>query len=267
MLDIHKNARLYNMIAEGEVANLLANYNPDVIMSTIKENIQKRISGVSIMSVPNIVYSYEQNFKQMEILYPADKENINQGRREVYTEIINAICSSFGLQISENAEDNFDLFYIAYHLYAIFISDYSNIITNFFASFILTNKEMLYNNLELYKNKKDRDSATLYIKRAYDDPALAAIISKINEVVYYISGMDIDLYTLLSYTYDRTTCEFVNSVIVPTHNIFKDEFCKGAGKVSILTDIRLKIQQMYDMIIQSQQQVSNNSDSSSESQS
>ena len=43
MLDIHKNARLYNMIAEGEVANLLANYNPDVIMSTIKENIQKRI--------------------------------------------------------------------------------------------------------------------------------------------------------------------------------------------------------------------------------
>ena len=43
-IDLYRNDQLYNMVAEGEVANILAHYNSDYIMNIIKENIKNRFN-------------------------------------------------------------------------------------------------------------------------------------------------------------------------------------------------------------------------------
>lgn len=241
-IDLYRNDQIYNMIAEGEVANILSHYNSDYIMNIIKTNIDRRFEFNSIINSPNIVASYETNFKDLKNQYPSDVDNIEQARQETYEEIISIICQSYNLQYIPNPDN--DMYMVTYHLYDFFVSGYTKNIINFFSNYIYQNKEPIYNNLELYKYKKDRDSSTVYMKKAYNDIMIATIISKIKEVIYYISGFDIDMYTILSYNYDKATCDFMSSIVIPIGNIFKDSFCNILNIPTILTDIRLNIQQI-----------------------
>lgn len=257
-IDLHRNDQLYNMVAEGEVANILAHYNSDYIMHIIKENIKNRFNFNSSINSPNLVDSYEINFKDLMNQYPSDVDNIKQARDETYQEIISIICQSYNLQYIP--QDTNDYYKIAFHLYDVFVSGYTRNIVTFFSRYIYQNKEAIYNNLELFKYKKERDSSTVYIKRMYNDIMIATIISKIKEVIYYISGFDIDMYTFLTYIYDRITCDYINSIIIPTGNIFKENFCSILEMPVILTEIRLNIQQLMQTDINMQQQLVNNNE-------
>lgn len=247
-IDLYRNDQIYNMIAEGEVANILSHYNSDYVMNIIKDNLNKRFSFNSSINAPNIVASFEMNFKDLIVQYPSDVDNIKQARDEVYSDIIENICHAYNLQYINNP--NNDIYQVAFNLYDLFVSGYSRNIINFFSKYIYQNREALYNNLELYKYKKERDASTTYIKKAYNDVIIATIISKIKEVIYYISAFDIDLYTIMSYNYDKEFCDFINSIIIPVGNIFKENFCQILNMPTILTDIRLSIQQLIQVDIQ-----------------
>lgn len=249
MIDYHRNSGIYNMVAEGEVADILAHYNSDYIMSIIKENIANRLSCADIsLESTNIVTAFEINFKSLLTQYPNDTENIMQARQETYNEIITNICNAFKLQFNAGDESDsgygVDRYNAAFYLYDIFISGLMRNTVNFFAKYIVQNKEALYNNLELYKYKKDRDSTTMYAKSAYNDITIASIISKIKNVIYYISGFDLNLYTILSYNYNEQTRDFIYSIATPTENIFNTLFCKYCENPTVLTEIRLAIQQI-----------------------
>lgn len=241
-IDLYRNDQIYTMIAEGEVANILAHFNSDYIMNIIKSYINKRFDFNSLINNPNIVMSYEINFKDLMTQYPSDVDNIKQARQETYEEIVSIICQHYKLNYIPNPDN--DMYSVAYWLYDFFVCNYAKNIINFFTGYIYQNKEAIYNNLELYKYKKDRDSSTTYIKKVYNDIIIATIISKIKEVIYYISGFDIEMNTLLSYNYDIDTCNFINSIVIPTNNIFKENFCEVFSIPTILTDIRLALQQM-----------------------
>lgn len=80
------------------------------------------------------------------------------------------------------------------------------------------------------------------------------IIARIREVVYYISGFDIDFYTFLTFNYSREMCDFLYTNIAPLGNIFKDEFCKVVDNPAILTEIRIAIQNLLEQDLKSQEQ-------------
>ena len=120
--------------------------------------------------------------------------------------------------------------------------------------------------LNLYK--KNKDSTTNYIRKIYGNNAkyIDIVIARIREVIYYISGFDIDLYTFLSFNYSKEMCDFLYSNIAPMGNIFKDEFCKVVDNPAILTEIRIKLQSILtqELETQNQQQKEDNLDNANE---
>ena len=97
-IDLYRNSNVYNMIAEGEVAEILSNFSTSYVMDVIDSNIRNRFSYNPTLSNPNIVNSYEMNFKGMLSTFPNDADNIMSIRQETYLTIINKICSSFNMQ-------------------------------------------------------------------------------------------------------------------------------------------------------------------------
>ena len=83
-----------------------------------------------------------------------------------------------------------------------------------------------------------------YIKKVCNDNTIAIIISRIKEVIYYISGFDIDIYTFLSFNYPKHVCDFIVSNVLPKNDIFKQEFCRVIEMPTLLTDIRFSLQKM-----------------------
>ena len=254
MIDLYRNDQIYNMVAEGEVAQLLSQFNSSYVMDVIDSNIRNRFAYNPTVSNPNIVNSYEINFKDMLGRFPSDSDNIMSIRYETYLNIINKICSAFNLAYLGNEPDGYIL---AYNLYDLFVSGYARNIINFFARFIYTNRNELYDSIGLEKYKKVKDSSSNYIRKVYNDQNVAIIIARIKEVIYYISGFDIDFYTFLIYNYNRDMSDYIYNNIQPLGNIFKDEFCQVLNNPAILTDIRISIQKLMeaDMIMQGNNKV------------
>lgn len=254
MIDLYRNDQIYNMVAEGEVASLLSQFSNSYVMDVIDNSIKNRFAYNPTLSNPNIVNSYEINFKDMLGRFPSDVDNIMSIRYETYLNIINKICSSFNVQYVGNEPD---CYILAYNLYDLFVSGYARNIINFFARYIYTNRNQFYDAMGLDRYKKIKDSTSNYIRKAYNDQVVSIIIARIKEVVYYMSGFDIDLYTFLSFNYNRDMCDFLYQNIQPFGNIFKDEFCQVVNNPTILTEIRIAIQKLLesDIMVSQQEQV------------
>lgn len=246
-IDVYRNSNIYNMQAEGEIAELLSRFNSNYIMNVINDCIKNRFAFNQAVSNPNIVRAFETNFKGMLANFPNDRENVLSIREEVYTTIINKICSSFNLQY---IGDNPDTYILAYNMYDVFVSGFSRNVVNFFATYIYRYKSEIYNNMCLDRYRKSKDSTTNYMRKAFDDiKEIDIIVSRIKEVIYYISGFDIDLYGFLSIIYPKDICDYIYTNVQPLGNIFKDEICQVINVPSILTEIRIAIQ---NLILQDQ---------------
>lgn len=221
-------------------------------MDVIDNFIKNRYAYNPTLSNPNIVNSYEINFKDMLVNYPSDAESIMSIRNEVYLTIINKICTAFNVQY---IGDEPDCYIIAYNLYDLFVSGYARNIINFFARYIYFNRNVLYSNMGLDRYKKVKDSSSNYIRKLYEDTTVAIIIARIKEVIYYISGFDIDFYTFLSMNYSKDMCDYIYQNVQPFGNIFKDEFCQVINNPAILTEIRIAIQKLLESDIAASQPI------------
>lgn len=240
--DIYRNSTVYNMIAEGEVAEILSNFSSAYVMDVIDSNIRNRFAYNPNLSNPNIVNSYELNFKGMLSQFPNDADNIMSIRQETYLGIINRICASFNMQYIGNQPD---CYILAYNIYDLFVSGYSRNVINFFARYIYNFRDAIYANMGLDRYKKSKDSVTNYVRKVFaNSKTVDVILARIRDVVYYISGFDIDFYTFLSFNYSKEMCDFLYSNIAPMGNIFKDEFCNVVNNPAMLTEIRISIQNL-----------------------
>jgi len=252
MTDLYRNDQVFTMVAEGEIAKLLSQFSDSYVIDVIDRNLANRFSYNPVSANPNIVSSFEMNFKDMMNRYPTDQENCMNVRHETYLTIINKICNAFNMQYVGNEPD---LFSIAYNLYDLFVSGYSRNIIKFFSTYIYANRNILYANMGLERYKKSKDSSSSSVKRIYNDPVTAIVITRIKDVIYYISGFDINLYQFLSSVYSIPVADYIIQNIQPTgmSDLYKDEFCaKAMATPTLLTEIRSAIQQMMqaDMIQQ-----------------
>jgi hypothetical protein len=105
------------------------------------------------------------------------------------------------------------------------------------------NRDTLWDTLDLARFKKDKDSTTLYGKKAYDNIKMAVIMSKMNEILYYLLAIDVDLPTFISSCYPVEEANFINSLIY-SEDFYKTHVCPAIQLPNIITDIKLKIHQM-----------------------
>lgn len=241
-IDLYKNDTIYTRIAEGEVAMLLAEYSSDYIMNCVITHLSQRLT--SYIPLPNIVSSFEENFKLLKQNYPSDVENIEQTRFETYSNIIDIICNEYNLEyIGDNITTIDSLYSVAYYMYDAFICNYKYYVITFFKNFIKNNKNDIYNALSeevRFKNKKSND---ILIKLFDGDIELITMLSAMSNVLYYISGFDIDFNMFLtSCGMDSHEVKVILSHVIPKSNIYKEKICDVMNYPDLITEIKLSIQ-------------------------
>ena len=77
-IDVYRNDDIYNMVAEGEIAEILSKFNTSYVMDVIDSTIKNRFAFNPTLNNPNIVNSYELNFdlENVECLIENDYEYI-----------------------------------------------------------------------------------------------------------------------------------------------------------------------------------------------
>lgn len=209
--------------AEGELSNLLANFNTDFIYSVIEDLLVERNNTFNLQPKNNFVTALDISFKNMLLAYPDDKQNIYAIRDETYNEILDRISKGTGITLSYSLE-NTDLYSLAKYMYELCISHYDLYVFTFLRRFIVAQKDYIYSALRLEERKKAKDISTIYNKNMYGDPKLGVIIANLDLCLNFISNLDFDPYQTMSYIYytnnDKAVMEFLLDYIDPNNNLF-----------------------------------------------
>src|SRR5699024_4568225 len=94
---------LYIIISVNQLTEFLSHYDTNFVMSVVDNGIASRYNPNAVLSQPNIVAAWEQNFKQMLSEFaelPDAKARITSVRDETYREIITRICREFNLNFT-----------------------------------------------------------------------------------------------------------------------------------------------------------------------
>lgn len=242
------NSQAYTLQAQNEVSVLLSNFSTDYVFNVIEDILQSRYNRFDSLQKPNLVLSFEDNFKTLLIQYPDDKENIHYVRQETYKEIIGLISKEFQFEV--RYDDSTDLFTLASCIYDFFVANYNPYISFFFSKIITKEKDGIYNALKLEEQRKSKDSTTIYNKKLYNDPKMALINANLTRVLDYLMAVDFDAATILSSIYGNNVDVvnmFMNHVF-PYNSLYKSAYC-SLLKVPeiyplIITAIRLHVQRM-----------------------
>lgn len=234
------------IVSEANLSGILAHFNTELIFDIIEDNINNKFNTYQAIS-PNIINSYETNFKQLLIGYPFGNEEIQDVRDKTYYEIIEVLCNKYDLIFNKDIQ--VDTYSAAFYLYQFLVSSFRNNIVSFFSNFIIKEKNYLYESLQLARFKKDKDSNSIYNKKVYKNPKVGIIISKIDLIVDSICVFDITFDALLRYmTPDKNIIDFILSIVSPNSDFFKDQIVSVMQSDSmrsiLLMDIRIAIQNL-----------------------
>lgn len=244
----------YEISNEYKLTEILGHFDSNYIFDVINDKLDS-IDYTAVLEEPNVVVSFEENFKMMNENYPGDADNIRMIRQQVYTDIINVLCQRFNLAFNEE-DDTIDRYTLAFYLYDFLVSNRNNIMVNFFTSFIINNKSSLTRILNLDEYRKSRDSAAAYGKRIYDDQGYGVISANMTKVINHIATIDISLNNIFQSTYTNPeVLAFLNNAIADKGNFFNDFYCVILQQSDILpvviTNIRLALQKIVGGISQS----------------
>lgn len=240
---INNNTQPYLINSEYNITELLSHFDADYILSVLEDELNS-INIASTIIKPNIVTSFEENFKTMREDFPGDEANIVSIREKVYMNIIEILCNKFNLQFNYN-DETIDKYTAAYYAYDFLVCNRNNIMINFFTSFIINNKNSI--NVE----KKNKDSSVVYNKNIYTDPKLIAISANMEKVIKYISEIDVRLVDIFSSTYvNQETVMFLDNAFADRGNFFKTYYCNISTEDMpiVITNIRLQLQKIVGNI-------------------
>lgn len=242
------NNEIYLISNEFNVTQLLAHFDSDYVIGALEEKLND-INYTSSLEEVNIVASFEQNFKMMENEFPGDSQNIKMVREQVYRQIIDILCDKFNLKFN-NTDEFIDLYSAAFYLYDFTVSKRNINLINFITSFIINNKDSLYQALDLDSYRKNKDSTTLYNKHIYTNNKFALISANIEKVINYIATFDIKLLNIFQSVYiNQQIVMFLDNAFADNGNFFKDYYysmiINPILAPRIITDIRFQLQKIY----------------------
>lgn len=246
------NFLTYNINTEGEVAKILSHFNSEFIFDVVRDNLAQRFNYSGI-AAPNIVSSFEQNFKAIKDNYQTDFEQIESVRLATYKEIIDIICKEYNLTFVD--DDSLDYYSAAYYLYDFLVSNFSSYMAYFFANFIYKERNSIYESLDLNSLKKNKDTSTLYAKKIYKDVKLAIITANIDFIIDNVCNYDISLYQILEFIYpDKNVVAYIGSIIVPINDFFKENYVSminGPSRPIFLSNIKIEMHKILAPTMQS----------------
>ena len=235
---------------ESELAYVLSKFNNDFIYNTVNESLANKLR-VYDYEAPNIVIAFEQNFVLVKEEFPGNTDEITYVRNETYSNIIKILCDHYQLAI--NIDDDTDLFNITSVLYSLLVSSFQKSIVTFFVNFINKEKVSIYEMLQLYNKKKNKDNSMLYSKKIFKDQILGIITANLEYVINSIcSGFDISLDTYLSCVYQDNyeMYTLLTSILSPVNNFFRTYISSvflSEFRSILITAIRLEMHKTSDI--------------------
>lgn len=214
--------KAYSIMAEGQVAILLSNFDTNFIIDSTEDMIVKAREYYSTEPTVNYVSSLEIAFKDMLNQYPSDKNNIIEVRNKTYDEIIETICNKSGLRVIYDTS-SVDLFTLSKYLFDLTVSNYHINVFDFLYNFIVTQKDFIYSNLNLDSMKKSKDTSTVYNRQLYSDNKLAIINANLEYCLKFITSMDFSIEQILNYMYynkEYYVAKYLNNYIDPSINLY-----------------------------------------------
>jgi len=195
--------KAYYVEAEGEITTILSNFNTSFIYNVVEDLMKDRYTTFNLIPKPNFVDSLEISFKDLISSYPGDAENAKLRRTAVYKEIIERISNNTGVTIYY--DEYTDLYSLARNVFDLFVSNYDGFVFKFLYNFIYSQREFIYNSLDFEKIKKSKDISTSYNKMTYSDQTMAIINANLDLCLGFITALDFNAPTTLSYMYTSGT--------------------------------------------------------------
>ena len=248
MSSFSANSQAYNITTENELAEVLSHYGSEFVFSVVDAAMRKRFEAVPIVALPNVVASWEQNFKAIISQYgESSMPEVTNVRNETYREIIDTICKEFGLNFT--IDDSVDLYSAAYHLYNFLVSGFIDSMTSFFSNYIYKERSNIYEALRFSELKKSKDSSTIYSKKVFRDNKVALINANIEKVIEYVCTQEIPFYLIVQYVFgfNSELSKYYVSIVSSADNDFFEKAYLSVIKCDIrpeiITGIRFKLQE------------------------
>lgn len=240
-----KQNDLYQTYTDNDLAIVLQSFDQDYVYHILETSLRNRLKMATYIN-PNAVSSFEAQFKNVLVDFPAEQEKINTLRMNTYTRIIEILCNRYELGFNDG--DVYDLFTSAMYMYDLLVSGFQRCIIRFFTNYIYSEKEGLYAALNYVEHK---DTSYSYNKKVYKDPKLAALSLNIELVVDSICKFDIpfDVYVNLAYKTegDPSIPAHLISVLTPLNDFFKENVAylfDTEWRGPLLTNIRMSLQEL-----------------------
>lgn len=237
----------FGIVSDSEMTSIISNFSDDMIMDIIRKNVENKFRPYQYY-VGNLITAIESTFKSNAENYPQFFAETSSRRNELYSKILTYLCSLHGLSL--HVDENTDLYSLTYFLYDFTVSKFTINIINFFANYIVSETNTLYEYLNLSEAKKNKDSTTMYSKKVFKgNSKLATIHANLETVIDSICGFDIDMSTLIGVTtYDKNITALLTSNIGEIHNLFRVLFVPYIRdpryRAVIITLVRMRLQEM-----------------------
>ncbi len=248
-MSFYSNNTNYGIVSDSEMNSIIGMFSPDMIYDVVQSSYENRFTPYQLY-VGNTITALEQEYRQQLDTLPNYSNEIKQTRENTYKTILSVLCSLNNLSINEDGMEHIDTYSLLYYLYDFLISRYSTNIINFFANFILKEKDALYEMIGSIDYKKNKDNASTYSKKIFKgNSKLATIHANLELVIDNICGMDIPMSSLIyTTTYDQNITNIICTGTSEVFNLFSSQFVPCVKnplyRPIIITSIRLRLQEL-----------------------
>ena len=239
------NPMMYNSInTDRELAIILGYFSDDTIVSAIDEALMHKYRPFA-NNMPNLVATINVNFRDIKSRATDNLDEINQKELEVYNLIIDRLCQVYNLSINTPDIPTDKVYPLAYMMYQIFVSEFTERALMFFSNYIMFNKDMLISSIP---DDKKIDHKTPYGKKMFFDPVIVQVYENMDTIIDIIAGLDLPMYNLIEQLSDRETANFITSFVADTGDLFKHHYAVyiygQVTRTDMITAIKLRFLQL-----------------------
>lgn len=236
--DMNLNMGRATIETNRELAAILSNFSDEFIEAMFQEAMMYKFRPFQ-MPLPNYPYIFESQFASIMQNYTGNNPDaIKQRREDTYLMIIRLICNSYNLSMA--GEISYEhLWPLCYKMYQLFVSEFSNVLVEFFTNYINGHIDMILGTM----SEEQKTIKSNYSKILYADPTKIIVYENIDYILDVVSSMDINFDQLVRQITDADTVNIITSYIADNGDVYKNFFASyirdPITKTDIITSIKV----------------------------
>lgn len=245
-MSFETNNSEYGIVSDREIASILGNFTPDMIIGMLDDILIDKIRPYS-SNIGNLIAAYESNYIATVAQYPILSDELISLREQTYETIMKRICEFHNLEYE--MDPGMDIYSLALYTYEFLVSNFKMNIATFYRNYIMKEKNNIYESFNLAELKRGKDSSSSYSRRVYKggNQKISVIHANLDYVIAQMSSFDIDLPTIIEHVYmgNKPVTKMLQSALSDTGD-FYHQFYVGTMdsiyRAELITDIRLSLQ-------------------------